>query len=485
MRLATLGTSVPQIVILAMGFVLTGIAMFLVAGLFTPSAAIAEAGSRDRAAQLVDGSVPTSSLDPCTVQSIVPYASPGPFLPRDGTTLNGQLLTSLPDPVSGINQIYLQSGTANNCLTCSPPSGSGAPALDRYKKYPIWATTSQGPWIVFIAEAPDGPTITTSSDAGSQLQEVNGYFADVWVMDPTAQHFYQLTSYPQNPKSPNNPRPTHGVLPPRASPDGNWLAWSAIYRWPDTPPTPTSLRASLISPDVSFNGAFHPSGYWKFYVANFAVTGGVPTLQNIADETQPSGTLYETQDWSPDSTQVQLDADIGMKSQYGWDANVFDRTTGQFTDVSNTPGQWEEHQLYSPDGKTIAFMSSAAFPTLVAQFGLLALRDYMAELRTEIFLMNPDGSHWRRITFFNSPPPNPSIHQEYSPGGPSVGVVPKWSYDGTQLLVTQKFANGSNLFWVKGYWLVTFVGSCGGSAGTATATPTEVSLPTSTATMVP
>ncbi len=50
---------------------------------------------------------------------------------------------------------------------------------------------------------------------------------------------------------------------------------------------------------------------------------------------------------------------------------------------------FEEHARYSPDGKKIAFMSSAPYDWLFITY------------QTELMLMNPDGSNKRMLTHFN------------------------------------------------------------------------------------
>jgi len=55
--------------------------------------------------------------------------------------------------------------------------------------------------------------------------------------------------------------------------------------------------------------------------------------------------------------------------------------------------EWDEHAHFSPDGRTILWMTSKSQP-----YKLRA-----DDLKTDYWLMNADGSNKRRLTYFNQP----------------------------------------------------------------------------------
>ena len=62
--------------------------------------------------------------------------------------------------------------------------------------------------------------------------------------------------------------------------------------------------------------------------------------------------------------------------------------------LNGEPGVWDEHAHLSPLHDAFSWMSSTPY-------GTEATDDYGQWLRTELWLMDLDGSNQRRITFFN------------------------------------------------------------------------------------
>jgi Tol biopolymer transport system component len=281
-------------------------------------------------------------------------------------------------------------------------------------------------WIVVVGEAETHPGSRRpiSQDMIFELQ--NGYWSNMYVTTVDGQHWYQLTHFSAN-------QGAFGVIAPHFSRDGKQITWGQASRAP--------TRAQIY-------------GQWQLKVADFVVdASGVPSLQNIRTYTGPGGHFYEPESWSADDGKVLLSADIGMPSVYGLDIFTLDIATGQFTNLTNSPEQWDEHAHYSPAGNKILYMSSSPVPNLVrilppnVTYGQV-VGQY---LKTELWMMNPDGSGKQELTYFSTPG-----HPEYQ-GGAKVNVDESmWNADGSQVFVGARGAG-------PGPWLLTFAGRCGGS----------------------
>ena len=321
---------------------------------------------------------------------------------------------------NGSWQIYTQpvQGGSPTCLTCVQETGGPLP--QNFKTSPYWSPNGQ--WIVMQAEMNThyGYPQNQSQDSGAFI--LNGWYNDLFVMNPATNAWYQLTHYDGSGLA-SRTKPA-GALIPTFSFDGTKLLWSAIVGLPDSS---------------------HPFGYWELQRADFVLNSGVPSLQNVTDPVPSSlgGTWFESGGFSPDGQTMLFISDIGLSSQYGMDLWSYSSVTGKFTNLTNSPNTWDEHAGFSPHGTKIAWMSSLPYPGI----------NLSTDLKTEIMLMNPDGSDVEQVTHFNTPG-----YPEYSPSR-SVAAGSSWSPDGTQLLVEQ-------LLSVTDYpqdqdWLVTFNGQCG------------------------
>lgn len=307
---------------------------------------------------------------------------------------------------SGIFQLYTMNsdGTAQTCLTCA--GRTGAPAVNQHKFNPSWHPGGQ--YIVVQVEMKSHwlSWLKTQPLTTELLQ--NGLWNDLYLVNANGTSWQKLTS--------TTASKTDGVLAPVFSPDGTKLMWSRIIE-------PASSAA--------------PFGVWRLMLGDFSMAGGVAKLTNVRDITPAGAQFIESHGFSPDSKSVLFTSDIASKSQ--WEKQIWslDLATGAATNL--TPNvHWNEHAFHSPDGSKIAFMSSLPF--------------LWSFLKTEVMLMNPDGTNIVRLTHFNSKGSPESTAEQ------SAATRVRWNAAGTRMLVTQQMAD---TYPARNMWMLTFAGACG------------------------
>jgi len=75
---------------------------------------------------------------------------------------------------------------------------------------------------------------------------------------------------------------------------------------------------------------------------------------------------------------------------------LLDLFTGVATELTTTTSTWNEHAQVRPDGKRIVWVSSQGYP-------FVPVANWEDTLATDLWMMNPDGSGKRQLTFFNTP----------------------------------------------------------------------------------
>lgn len=126
--------------------------------------------------------------------------------------------------------------------------------------------------------------------------------------------------------------------------------------------------------------------------------GGSPTLSNVRAHSPgvsspvvppARGAFYETHGFHPDDGSLLFsgEQDLGLEI---YRFNIASETA---TRLTNAEEAWDEHAHDSPDGSSIAYISSSGLRYQSSPF----------LLETEFWLMNPDGSRPRRLSGFYDP----------------------------------------------------------------------------------
>jgi Tol biopolymer transport system component len=266
-------------------------------------------------------------------------------------------------------------GSAQACLTCNRP---GIPS--RHVGNPSWHPT--GEFIVFQAqkEVLTGAVLDFIGNPGAGINN------DMYVMDAAGQQPRRLVTVPLG---------FGGVLHPLFSSSGSELQWAER---------------------VSNTGLF---GQWVIKVADFRVTAGVPSLDNI--RTYSPGAqqaFYETHGFGPGDQDILFSGNLERGvSELGIDIYRFNPATGSLANLTASATEWDEHAHFSPSGSRIAWMSSRGYPP-VSDPGAL---------RTEFWLMNADGSGKTQLTRFNQ------AGQPESIAGQALAADLDWSPDGRRI----------------------------------------------------
>jgi Tol biopolymer transport system component len=255
------------------------------------------------------------------------------------------------------------SGAGRRCLTCEltvPAKHRGSVA---------WHPAGQ--FLAFSAENDDVRT-----RKGDRLAEPGiGLNTNLWVMTADGAKAWRLTDYETDYASPR------GVIHPHFSPDGKRLGWSGPV-------------------DSSKVAAGYEWGEWAVFLADFEVQAGVPTVNNIRT-LQPGEqhSYYQLDDWSADGKRVLVSANPRPgQSVSGQDIYELEIETGAFRALTRTNGEWDQYAHYSPGGRQVLWASSRG---LNVRFHSIEGVNWRREIKTELWMMNRDGTGARRLTYFN------------------------------------------------------------------------------------
>jgi Tol biopolymer transport system component len=267
-------------------------------------------------------------------------------------------------------------GSDQHCLTCDNPE------FPRHSGNPAWHPS--GHFIVFQAQ-----------NDFRLLGKITDYFANpgsgvnnnLFVTTYPAGKTWQLTHLP--------PR-EGGVLHAHFSHDGNYLLWSERFS--------------------SKGGKF---GLWQMKIARFVEKGGIPSIvEERALTPGKQRQFYESHGFSPDDRKIFFSGNL-TPNQDVTDDDVYsyDLTTNELRDLTNTPDEWDEHAQVSPSGRKIIWMTNRDLQRVRTPSGV----------KSDYWIMNPDGSDPQRLTYFNTPGT-----PEYINGG-ITSADSSWGPDGRHL----------------------------------------------------
>lgn len=328
---------------------------------------------------------------------------------------SGSLATTQLDP-KGVYQVYTaKAGDKTfHCISCQPLKGGPRP--DRNKPMVSWHPS--GRWLVVGIEEDQHDLMWMPKSWQRGLLQ-SGIWLNIWVASPDGTHWHQMTNFKKSKDA-----PADGYVGMPFTPDGTIGVW-----------------AEAVDGNV-FANAF---GIWKLYAAHFGVNhDGKPVLRGKMDITPPGARWVEPGNIAPDGRHLLISADIGIEDAQGQDQFIYDLDTGKLTNLTNSPQVWDEHGLFSPNGKKIVFMSSYPYRNEKNSYKV-------ASLKTEFMMMDSDGRHLQQLTHFNEPG-YPESQKEHT-----IAAVAFFIGDGSQL-----YAMVMAPEFTKTNWIITFKGRCGG-----------------------
>jgi Tol biopolymer transport system component len=318
---------------------------------------------------------------------------------------------------AGTYQFYVGTKSDMNpvCVTCTERPNS--PAVNRHKLQPRWHPS--GNWIALAGEREDYQTPLLATPALIEGWVQSGLWVNIYMTRPDGSEWYRLSDF--------GPGRADGFTGVAFSPDGTKAVW-----------------AQIVSGNI-FEAMF---GRWELILADFQEdVNGVPSFTNLRDITPEGAKWVEPGNFAPDGKSLLITADIGLSDAQGMDQFILDITTGEVRNLTKSPDVWDEHGVFSNDGKKIFFMSSYPYRANPLSHTILFLQ-------TEFMQMNSDGSGLQQLTHFNSlgyPESNPWWRKSVAANG-------DWHPDGWSI-------SALNLFFpTYETWTIRFNESCGGDA---------------------
>ena len=281
-------------------------------------------------------------------------------------------------------------GTHQRCLTCNNPAAPTKFHLGN----PTWHPSME--WIVIQGISNSFFNQFPSKDEAYKQRVMDvgvGIGNDLWAMASDGKRFVQLTDVRSETGF------NGGILHPHFSHNGKLLAWAQ--------------RIGAVKNDSE--------GEWAIKIADFSVTSGTPLISNIRTFQPGKATqhLYETHEFTHDDTQLLFASNSDGQAKTGYDIYRLEIASGQATQLTNTPKEWDEHAQFSPDDKCIVWASS------------MNAGSKASLLKLELWTMAADGSNQQQLTFFNAA--NATIYPK-DPFG-SIPADSSWSPDGKQIAV--------------------------------------------------
>jgi Tol biopolymer transport system component len=289
-------------------------------------------------------------------------------------------------------------GSHERCLT-------GEECPQKHNGNPVWHPS--GDYVVFTSENEN----VMSSEYDRVAISGRGINCNLWAVTADGGTFWQLTEYPT---SLTNPR---GVIHPQFSHDGKTLLWAERVG----------------------NKEGTPWGEWALKVADFVTEDRTCRLENIrVYQPGEAQRFYESHAFSRDDRKILFSGNLVLNQlESGLDIHELNLKTETLNRLTDTFTDWDEHAHYSPDGKKIAWMSSTDLGDLGITFDDIRNHVWGLKLKTELWIMDADGSHKQRLTYFNEPG-----NGEYS--GHVIVSDSSWSPDGGKIAACIAYEDGKD-----------------------------------------
>lgn len=235
------------------------------------------------------------------------------------------------------------NGANDGCVSCLNDS-----LPQKHAGCSSWSP--DGKYILFVAEKKEHP--------GSSLDAVPGFgaYSDIFVMTSDGKRAWKLRDIPAD--------PDHGVIAPRFSEDGKKMVWVERKKRPD-----------IFAAKRFF-------GFWVIKVADFIDEENNPHLTNIKTYEPGGDAFYETYGFSPDGKKILFCSNMRSKHWYTSQLFTIDTETGENI-IQLTQFDYNEHGMYTPDGKQIIWMTNS--------YGTGG---------TDWWMMNADGSMKQPLTYY-------------------------------------------------------------------------------------
>jgi len=296
---------------------------------------------------------------------------------------------------TGTFQLWIADADGGNqrCISCRQTSGGPRP--NQHVSIPSWSPS--GEWLIVSVEMPVHSAPHAKTHGGM------GAYVDIWAVAPDRDEWHRLTHYADHIYRTWFPDRPVGALIPRLSRRGDRLVW-----------------AEMIGYDVA-----HPFGVWQLALATLVFRDGVPMLvgKQISRPGQFDMTFYEAWSFSADDQWITVASDSGPAAAGYIDVQLWNPATDALINLTHSVLQYEEQSVFSPDGKRIVYMSSAGQTPPFEPY-----RDFWNTFRTDLWIMNANGSDPRRLTWFSEPG-----EPEYLPGAVNRAIPGSWTAEGRYL----------------------------------------------------
>lgn len=302
------------------------------------------------------------------------------------------------EDANGIAQVYLgtYSSTADPiCLTNK--GGWWVPSVNKFKMQPTWHPG--GKYIVMAVEREwynTGLLWLLGRDAVEGVLQC-GIWVDMWALRLSDGKWTKLIDFAGLPD---------GYTGVAFTPDGKKGVWSQAMG------------------DVLTH---KPFGKWELTMGEWVEDTKGPRWINKKNITPALMSWNEPGNFHLDGETLLITGSLNSEDQQGMDQYTLNIKTAEVRNLTNSPSEcWDEHGIFSPDGKKIIFISNYPYqsdPTTGTIGGF----------KTEFMMMNRDGSGLTQLTRFRDP-----SAPEYHNGAAAVGL---FQPNGSISLLTLEFPN--------------------------------------------